>query len=235
MNTRGVAITWLGHSTFRMRSGGKTFVFDPFLEQNPKCPESEKNTKDADFILLSHGHSDHMADALPLAARSGAQILAITELAMYLAKKGAKDVVPFDKGGTVDCAGAKVTMVNALHSSSTELNEMPLYLGDPAGLVVAFKEGLRIYFAGDTDVFGDMALIREIYQPQVAFLPIGDHYTMGPLQAAHACRLLGVEAVIPMHYGTFPMLTGTPEALKQELAKLKLNCEVAAMTPGQTL
>jgi len=237
LNTRGVQITWLGHAAFRMRSAGKTFYFDPFLTSNPKCPEAEKTPSQADVILLSHGHMDHIGDAAPLAQRTGANVVAMVELAGYLGRKGvpAGNIRAMNKGGTVEVAGAKVTMVHALHSSSVEEGGQTVYLGEPAGYIVKFQEGLTIYFAGDTDVFGDMRLIAEIYRPDVAILPIGDFYTMGPLQAAHACRLLGVKTVIPMHYGTFPVLTGTPAELKRFLGEAGTPCEVTEMTPGQTL
>ena len=237
LNTRGVQITWLGHAAFRMRSAGETFYFDPFLTSNPKCPEAEKTPSQADVILLSHGHMDHIGDAAPLAQRTGANVVAMVELAGYLGRKGvpAGNIRAMNKGGTVEVAGAKVTMVHALHSSSVEEGGQTVYLGEPAGYIVKFQEGLTIYFAGDTDVFSDMRLIAEIYRPDVAILPIGDFYTMGPLQAAHACRLLGVKTVIPMHYGTFPVLTGTPAELKRFLGEAGTPCEVTEMTPGQTL
>lgn len=236
-DTHGVHITWLGHAAFRMRSAGKVFYFDPFLTQNPKCPEAEKTPSAADVILLSHGHGDHIADAAPLAQRSGAKLVAMVELGMYLGKQGvpSDQIVAMNKGGTIEIAGARVTMVHALHSSSAEQDGLPLYLGEPAGYIVQFQEGLRLYFAGDTAIFGDMRLIAEIYRPQLAILPIGDFYTMGPFEAAHACRLLGVPAVIPMHFGTFPALTGTPAELKRLLGEAGTPCEVVAMTPGQTL
>lgn len=236
-NTRGVQITWLGHASFRIHSGGKTFYIDPFLSQNPRCPENEKNPSAADAILLTHGHMDHIADAVPLAQRTKAKVLTMVELGMYLTKKGvAQDqMVAMNKGGTFEIAGAKVSMVHALHSSSAEQDGLPVYLGDPAGLVIEFKEGLRIYHAGDTAVFGDMKIIAELYRPEIALLPIGGFYTMDPREAALACRLLEVPAVIPMHYGTFPALTGTPAELRRHLAAAGTPCEVLEMTPGKAL
>ncbi|HXE30437.1 MAG TPA: metal-dependent hydrolase [Terriglobales bacterium] len=237
MKTYGVEITWLGHAAFRMRSAGKTFYFDPFLTPNPKCPDAEKQPAAADVILLSHGHMDHISDAVPLAKRTGAQVVAIVELGMYLAKQGVPQgqIVAMNKGGTIEQAGARISMVQALHTSSAEQDGVPLYLGEPAGYVVQFQEGLRVYFAGDTAVFGDMRLIGEIYRPRLACLPIGDFYTMGPLEAAYACRLLGIEAVIPMHFGTFPVLTGTPAELRRYLAEAGTPCEVLELQPGASL
>lgn len=238
MNTHGVEITWLGHAAFRMRSGGKIFYFDPFLSHNPQCPETEKHPDSADLILLSHGHADHISDAVHLAQRSQAKVVSMVELGMYLAKQGlaSDQLVAMNLGGTISLAGARITMVHALHSSSFEQADgLPLYLGQPAGYVVAFQEGLTIYFAGDTAVFGDMKLIAEIYRPELAFLPIGGFYTMGPLEAAHACRLLGVASVIPMHFGTFPVLAGSPAELRRHLAAAGTPCEVVEMAPGQTL
>ncbi|HEY8056237.1 MAG TPA: metal-dependent hydrolase [Terriglobales bacterium] len=236
-DTRGVQITWLGQSAYRIRSAGKTFYLDPFLTPNPLCPEKEKHPKLADFILLTHGHADHTSDAISLAKASNAQVLCMIELGMWLIKNGvaAANVVQFNKGGTVTAGGAKVTMVHADHSSSIEQDGLALYLGEPAGFVIEFAEGLRAYFAGDTAVFGDMKLIGEIYRPDVAFLPIGGHFTMDPLEAAHACRLLGVSHVVPNHYGTWPVLKGTPEELRQHLRQLGVPCEVWEMQVGQTL
>jgi len=238
MNTFGVRLTWLGHATFRFESAGRIFYLDPFLAPNPSCPEHEKHPSKADAILLTHGHSDHISDALPLARRSKAMVACIIELGMYLQKQGlaAEQLMKFNKGGTVEIAGAKVSMVHAAHSSSAEGEDgLAVYTGDPAGLVVKFAEGLCVYCAGDTDVFADMALIRELYHPTLAILPIGDWFTMGPRGAAHACKLLGIESVIPMHYGTWPMLTGTPIELLRELKQLGVKCEVVEMRPGQTL
>lgn len=237
LNTHGVQITWLGHAAFRIRSGGKVFYLDPLLTANPLCPEAEKTPQVCDAILLTHGHADHVGDAVALAQRSGAQVVAMVELGNFLAAQGVAQerIVAANKGGTFSVAGAQVTMVHADHSSSGEQNGVPVYLGEPAGYVVEFAEGLRVYFSGDTAVFGDMRLIGEIYRPEVAALPIGGFYTMDPREAAVACRLLGVPAVIPIHFGTWPVLAGTPAQLRQHLNAAGTPCEVIELQPGRTL
>jgi L-ascorbate metabolism protein UlaG (beta-lactamase superfamily) len=210
-----LTIQWLGHSAFIITTpGGKRIVTDPWLEGNPMCPPGHKKIDAADLILLSHGHSDHSGDVVPVARATGAPVLVIHELSVWLQHKGLHNVTGMNMGGTARVAGLEVTMVPALHSSSVEEDGRTIYLGEPAGFVVRMENEQAFYFAGDTEVFGDMRLIAELHKPEIAFLPIGDHYTMGPEGAAVACRLLGVRQVVPMHYGTFPILTGRPERLK---------------------
>lgn len=183
-------------------------------------------------MLLTHGHRDHTADAVALARTTGAHVIAPYELAQWLEEKGLKRVSAMNVGGTRSILGLSITMVTAVHSNSLEVDVAPRYAGLASGYVIAFEHGLTIYFAGDTALFGDMRLIGELYRPSMAFLPIGDVYTMGPEQAAIACALLGVKTVVPMHYGTFPELTGTPARLRELLPPSGV--ELLELKPGET-
>jgi L-ascorbate metabolism protein UlaG (beta-lactamase superfamily) len=228
-----LSITWLGHATFLLESPGrKKLLFDPWVTGNPKSPASAKKLGALDLILITHGHSDHTGDAVAIARSSGAQVIAPHEVSVWLGSKGLKGVTGMNPGGTLKALGLSITMVPAVHSSSVEEDGQIIYLGIATGYVVTFEDGLTIYFAGDTSIFGDMRLIGDMYRPQIAFLPIGDRYTMGPEQAAKACELLGVTQVVPMHYGTFPALTGTPARLR-ELVEPK-GVQVLELTPGET-
>src|SRR5262249_41489246 len=228
-----LSITWLGHSTFIIVTpGGKRIVTDPFLEHNPKCPPDRKRIAEADVILVSHGHSDHTSDVAAVSRATGAPIVAIYELALWFERKGLRNVQGMGIGGTIVIGGLRITMVPAVHSSSTVENDVAVYLGQPAGFVVQMENEQTIYFAGDTAVFGDMRLIAEMYHPEIAFLPIGGHFTMDPDPAAPACRLLGVRQVVPMHYGTFPVLAGTPERLRH-LVEVH-GVDVLELAPGET-
>ena len=224
-------ITWLGHSSFRLRTpGGKEILFDPWYTGNPSFPESAR-PKAADLILVSHGHSDHVTDAASVAKSTGATVVAIWEITAWLGTKGIQNLEPMNKGGSITTKGVRITMTDARHSSSFDEDGI-VYLGEPAGFVIKLENGQTIYFAGDTSLFGDMKLIGELYKPDIAFLPIGDRFTMGPDTAAMAARWLGVKQVVPMHYGTFPLLTGTPEQLEKELAGS--NIDVLILQPGET-
>jgi L-ascorbate metabolism protein UlaG (beta-lactamase superfamily) len=228
-------LTWLGHAAFRIDSpGGKRIYIDPFLNGNPRTPESERRPERCDLIVLTHGHDDHVGDTVAIAQRFDCPVVAQVEVRGWLSTKGlsADATEAMNKGGTVTKHGIEITMTDANHSSSTFENGAFSYLGEPAGIVLALEDGLKIYFAGDTNVFGDMALIGRIYSPDVAVLPIGDHYTMGPREAAVAIELLSVVRCVPCHYGTFPLLTGTPDALR-ELAPPGV--EVLSPEPGETL
>lgn len=221
-------LTWLGHAAFRIDSpGGKRIYVDPFLSGNPKCPENELEPERVDAIFLTHGHSDHVGDTVALAQQFDCPVIAQVELRGWLAGQGIEPNMAHapNKGGTVDVEGIKVTLTDANHSSSANDGT---YLGESCGLVFELEDGTTIYFSGDTNVFGDMALIARIYEPDVAVLPIGDHFTMGPREAAVALELLGVSRCVPSHYGTFSLLTGTPEQLRA----LAPDVEILAPEPG---
>jgi len=227
-----LAMTWLGHSTFLIRTpGGKRLLFDPWLQGNPACPEPLKKPPKVDAILVSHGHGDHMEDVVACARESGAPVVAMYELCDWLGRKGLQCLEPMNRGGSIDVAGLRVTMTDARHSSGFADDGRMVYMGEAAGFVVRLEDGRTVYFAGDTALFGDMRLIAEIHQPVIAFLPIGDRFTMGPADAARACALLGVKQVVPMHWGTFPMLTGTPAELK---ALVPPGVDVLELKPGET-
>jgi len=228
----GLSITWFGHATFVIGTpGGKRIVFDPWLTGNPRTPAGAKIDK-ADVICVTHGHSDHTADVIAVARATGAPVVAVFELGNYFRGKGLKDVVDMGVGGTVEVKGLKISMTTAVHSSCIEEDGQQLYVGGATGFVVRMEDGRAIYFAGDTALFGDMRLIRDLYAPEIAFLPIGDHYTMDPVAAAKACEMLGVRQVVPMHYGTFPVLTGSPEDLKRLVTPLGV--DVLVLKPGET-
>jgi L-ascorbate metabolism protein UlaG (beta-lactamase superfamily) len=228
-----LSITWLGHATFLLRSpGGKRILFDPWVTGNPAAPESARQIGALDLILLTHGHSDHTGDAVAIGRSSGARMVAPFELSLWLQKKGLKNVTGMNPGGTIDAFGMSITMVPAMHSSSIEEDGQIVYMGLATGYVIRFENGLTIYYSGDTAVFGDMRLIGEMYKPEIAFLPIGDFYTMGPAQAAKASELLGVKQIVPMHYGTFPVLTGTPAQLRELVASRGV--QVLELKPGET-
>lgn len=233
---RDCAITWYGHSTFKVVSPkGVHILIDPWVMGNPACPENLKTVDRIDVMLITHGHFDHMADAIALAKSRNPKVVAIFEIAAFLESRGVANTLPMNMGGTQQVNGIKVTMVQAFHSSGIQDEDGRLvYGGDPAGYVVTLENGFTFYHAGDTQVFGDMRLIADLYHPQLCFLPIGDHFTMSPKEAAYACRLLKPRWVIPMHFGTFPLLTGTPAKLRQ-LTKAIRGLKVVDMKPGDTI
>jgi L-ascorbate metabolism protein UlaG (beta-lactamase superfamily) len=212
-----VEITWLGHATMQLRlESGEVFVLDPWIEGNPKYPKDHTFDR-IDGMLISHGHFDHIHDAVPLAKKFSPTVVAIYETCHWLESKGVKNCSAMNKGGTQAVGPLKVTMTNAIHSCGILDDGKIIYGGEAAGYVLHFADGRTAYFAGDTTVFSDMQLIEKLYHPELAFLPVGDHFTMGPDEAALACRLLHPKKMIPMHFGTFPLLTGTPEALTSRL------------------
>lgn len=227
-----LAITWYGHSTFLITTpGGRRIVTDPWLEHNPMCPPHMKRIPEADLILLSHGHADHTGDVVAVSRTTGARIVAVYELALWCERQGLQRVQGMGIGGTIEADGLQITMVPAVHTSSIVERDTTVYLGAPAGFVVRLEDGQAIYFAGDTAAFGDMRLIADMHAPRIAFLPIGGHFTMGPEGAAVAASMLGVRQVVPMHYGTFPVLRGTPGQLR---ALLDPSIDLLVLTPGQT-
>ena len=230
---QNLSITWLGHSTFIVRTpGGKRLLFDPWLTGNPSTPESMRKPPKVDLILASHGHFDHITDLVVAARESNAPVVGIFELCDWLERKGVQNTSPMNKGGSQEIAGLRITMTDARHSSGFFDNGQMVYMGEPAGYVIRLEDGRSIYYAGDTCLFGDMRLIGETYKPEIAFLPIGDRFTMDPVAAAKACEFLGVRQVVPMHWGTFPLLTGTPQMLKEALGSARV--DVLELKPGET-
>ncbi len=228
-------LTWLGHSAFRLDSpGGKRIYVDPFLNGNPRCPEGEVEPERCDLLLLTHGHDDHLGDTIAIAQKFDCRVIAQVELRGWLSTQGLSQdpTQAMNKGGTIDVDGIKLTLTHGNHSSSVFADGVFQYTGESCGFVIEVEDGFKLYVSGDTNVFGDMSLIARIYSPDVAILPIGDHFTMGPREAAVALELLGVARCVPCHYGTFPLLTGTPEKLR-ELAPAGV--EILAPEPGETL
>lgn len=236
LNLKGNRITYFGHSTFSLTTpAGEVALIDPWVMTNPRCPDSLKKVPKLDVVFLSHGHEDHVGDLLELARRHRPKIVGIFELCLWIQSKGFEnETAPMGKGGTQKVGSFEVTMTHAFHSSTINDNGTRVYAGEPAGLIIRLPGGINVYHAGDTTVFGDMKLIGELYKPTLAMLPIGDHFTMGPREAAYAIRLLGVKHVIPMHYATFPVLTGTPEALRKECKGIK-GLNIHPLKPGESL
>jgi L-ascorbate metabolism protein UlaG (beta-lactamase superfamily) len=216
-------ITWFGHSCFRAETGGSVILIDPFLTGNATFEKSgiprDKVTEGVTHIALTHGHEDHTGDAVAIAKETGATVIAVHELASYLAGLGVENTDPGNTGGKVPHDDFDLIFVPALHSSSHMVDGKPVYLGNPCGVVIAARDGKTLYHMGDTDIFSDMALINELYQPQVGIVPIGDRYTMGAKTAALACkRFFEFETVVPCHYGTFPVIDQTADAFVAEMA-----------------
>jgi len=235
LQTRGNKLTWLGHAAFRITTPtGNVILVDPWIQSNPMTPEALKKFDRVDTMLITHGHFDHIADAVELGKKFKPRVVAIHETSGWLESKGVTNISGMNKGGTQKAGEIEVTMVHAIHSVGILDDYKMVYGGEACGYIIRLPGGLTVYHAGDTAVFGDMKIIGELYSPDVAMLPIGDHYTMGPREAALAVRLLNVRHVIPMHFGTFPALTGTPDALR-ELTRDVPSLEYHVMKPGETL
>lgn len=230
------SFTWLGHATVLCNlPGGEAVLIDPWVMGNPACPDSRKRLERMDAMLITHAHSDHMGDAVELAKRHRPRhVVACYEICGWLQSKGIENCSGMNIGGTQELLGLTVTMVRADHSSGLLDGDQALYGGVAAGYIVKLAGGFTFYHAGDTALFSDMQLIAELYRPELAFLPIGDFYTMDPQQAARACRYLNVRKVVPIHWGTFPVLTGKPQQLVKALEDLGVACEVVALEPGDT-
>jgi L-ascorbate metabolism protein UlaG (beta-lactamase superfamily) len=230
---QGTRITWLGHATVLVQSAkGTNILIDPFIEQNPKYPKDFVLPEKIPFILLTHGHGDHISDVVPVAKKYGSTVVAIYELADYVKGRGVEKTIGMNLGGTVQLEDVAATMVEARHSSGAQDENGTHYVGVAAGFVLNVAGGPVLYHAGDTSVFSDMQLIRELYHPEVAMLPIGGHFTMGPKEAALAVHYLAPKTVLPLHFGTFPPLTGTPAELA---ALVDAGVEVVQWSPGESV
>ncbi|WP_088334687.1 metal-dependent hydrolase [Methanopyrus sp. KOL6] len=225
-------VTWLGHAAFEVEIDGVNVLIDPFLSGNPKAAKSPDEV-DPDLVLVTHGHGDHLGDAVEICKRTGATLVGIYEIAMYAKGQGVENVEEMNIGGTIEVEGLRIIQVPAWHSSEIVEDGEIVAGGTPVGYVVSGEEG-SVYHAGDTGLSMDMKLIGELYEPEVALLPIGSRFTMGPKEAAKAVELIEPEVVIPMHYGTFPPIDQDPEEFEREVKELGLDVEVVILEPGES-
>jgi L-ascorbate metabolism protein UlaG (beta-lactamase superfamily) len=231
---KGTRITWLGHATVLVQTAkGTNILIDPFIAQNPKYPRGYALPEKVHYVLLSHGHGDHISDAVPVAKKHGSTVVAIYELASYIAGKGVDTTIGMNIGGTTQLGDVAATMLESTHSAAAQDEQGTHYVGVATGFVLSIADGPVLYHPGDTNVFGDMKLIAELYRPDLAMLPIGGFYTMGPKEAALAVRFLKVKIVLPIHFGTFPPLKGTPEELESFIDDSSV--KVIHCTPGKTI
>ncbi|HVW76864.1 MAG TPA: metal-dependent hydrolase [Alloacidobacterium sp.] len=231
---KGTVVTWLGHATVHVVTAkGTSILIDPFIEHNPKFPKGYKLPEKIDLVLATHGHGDHIADLIPIAKKYSSTVVGMVELMGWAKSKGADKTVEMNLGGSWKHEDVTVSMVEARHSTGIEDGNHVIYGGEPTGFVITVEGGPVLYHAGDTCAFLDMQVIRDLYHPQLAMLPIGDHYTMGPAGAAIAAKYLGVSQVLPIHYGTFPVLTGTPKDLERYLEGSGI--QVKGISPGESL
>ncbi len=227
----GTVVTWLGHATVLVTTAaGTTILIDPFIEHNPKYPKDFVLPEKLDLILATHGHFDHIGDVIPVAKKTGAPVIAMYELASWFGSKGIENTIGLGYGGSHQQGDVTVTMTQARHSSGIQDGNTFVYGAEPAGYVLTIEGGPVLYHAGDTDVFSDMQLIRDLYGPKFGMLPIGGHFTMGPRGAAMATKFLGLEVVLPLHWGTMPALTGTPSELRTYIGNTGV--QVLGLEPG---
>ena len=238
INNKNVTIHYIGHSSFLFETNsGQRIIIDPWLIDNPSTNETVESIGKIDFVLITHGHFDHVGDSIEiLKANTNAKCIANFEICNWLGTKDIPNVSPMNHGGTQIFDNFSISMVNAIHGSgiSDSSKDNLVYGGLAAGMILNFDEKYSIYHAGDTSIFGDMSLIRDLHQPDLTIIPIGDHFTMGAKEAAMATSLINSDSYIPMHYGTFPVLTGSPDEFKT-LVESQSKSEVIIMKPGEKI